>query len=83
MKHTIGNYVWLYAKFCGMLLFLIFAIGFVCPMLISANDTFVWFLGFIVLLAVPPAVGVFGYHVWQHFTAEVQDVNVSRSKRKI
>ena len=63
----------LYGKLCAMALALAFTLGLVCPYLISADDTLLVFLGFTLLLGVPPAVGIFSWHACQHLQQLLKD----------
>jgi hypothetical protein len=66
-------YLVLYAKFCGLLLGCVVLLGFICPALISSDDMLFVAVGFVLLLAVPPAVAIFAWHSYQHLQQLMKD----------
>lgn len=74
-----NKYLSLYAKFCALLIGCIIVLGFLAPCLVSSDDTFLVFLGFALVLVVPPAIGIFGWHSYPHLRQLLKDQGNEKS----
>lgn len=69
----LGKYLSIYFKFTRVLIAMIVIVGFIAPSLVSANSMILVGMGFALLLAVPPVIGVYAWHTYHYLKPAKKD----------